>query len=369
MIVNFSSTTARLGRKGQADYAAANEVLNKRAQYEQSTRDNCKVVSINWGPWDGGMVTSALKQVFANEGVGVIGLEEGVNYFINEIESNGPAETIVISEPIQKSMENALSNIVTTINTNVSHLAFERELTVGKYQFLQSHVMNGQAVLPVAVIVEWFAHGALHLNPGMQFLGFDDFRVLKGVSLSASDSIKLRILTSDMQQSGKVAKISAELCSDDFLHATADIVLGDSLDASTQSTLQPLHDEYAFNNDQYYQNGQLFHGQHLQGIKTVSHCGEEGIMAEVNAAPAPSKWMSQPIRSSWITDPLVLDSAFQLMIIWSFEQQGIGSLPTEIGQYRQYKKRFPKTGVNVLIKIKEHTDFKAIADIEFIDKY
>src|SRR5208337_2698189 len=32
LLVLFSSTTARLGRVGQVDYAMANEVLNKRAQ-------------------------------------------------------------------------------------------------------------------------------------------------------------------------------------------------------------------------------------------------------------------------------------------------------------------------------------------------
>ncbi|MEM7027495.1 MAG: SDR family NAD(P)-dependent oxidoreductase, partial [Pseudomonadota bacterium] len=368
LIANFSSTTARLGRKGQVDYAAANEILNKRAQHEQVIRDDCKVLSINWGPWNGGMVTPALKQVFENEGVGLIELEEGANYFIDEIESNGPVEVVVISEAVNNvHLENQFISD-STINNEVLHLAFERELTVSSYQFLQSHVMNGQAVLPVAVIIEWFAHGALHLNPGMQFQGVEDFRVLKGVSLAASESITLRILTADMKQTGNTASVYAELRSDEFLHATALIVLGDAKNIPTDSKLKPIDDRYIFDNDHYYQNGQLFHGQHLQGIKKVSHCGEEGIMAEVNAAPAPSKWMSQPIRSSWITDPLILDSAFQMMIIWSFEQQEIGSLPTEIESYRQYKKKFPKAGVCVVARITHQTDHKAIADIEFIDK-
>ena len=58
-IVLFGSTTGRFGRSGQVDYAVANEVLNKLAQAEARRRANCRCVSINWGPWDGGMVTPA----------------------------------------------------------------------------------------------------------------------------------------------------------------------------------------------------------------------------------------------------------------------------------------------------------------------
>src|SRR5262249_49411237 len=68
----FSSITARLGRSGQVDYAIANEVLNKIAQAEARRLPHCRVVSLNWGPWDGGMVTPALKKLFESEGVGRI---------------------------------------------------------------------------------------------------------------------------------------------------------------------------------------------------------------------------------------------------------------------------------------------------------
>ncbi len=76
-LVLFSSTTARLGRTGQVAYAAANEVLNKIARREAVRRPDCRVVAVNWGPWDGGMVTPALKPLFASEGVGLIPLAEG----------------------------------------------------------------------------------------------------------------------------------------------------------------------------------------------------------------------------------------------------------------------------------------------------
>ena len=81
----FSSSTGRFGRAGQVDYAIANEVLNKIAQQQARQLPHCRVVSVNWGPWDGGMVTPALKKLFAQEGVGLIGLEAGAEYLVREL--------------------------------------------------------------------------------------------------------------------------------------------------------------------------------------------------------------------------------------------------------------------------------------------
>src|SRR5439155_23025842 len=88
-LVLFSSTTARFGRTGQAAYACANEVLNKTAQVEARRRPGCRVVSVNWGPWDGGMVTPPLRKVFEAEGVGLIPLLEGAVFLVQELNAAG----------------------------------------------------------------------------------------------------------------------------------------------------------------------------------------------------------------------------------------------------------------------------------------
>ncbi|MEJ2202258.1 MAG: SDR family NAD(P)-dependent oxidoreductase, partial [Desulfuromonadaceae bacterium] len=84
-LVLFSSSTGRFGRTGQVDYAVANEVLNKMAQQQARLRPHCRVLSLNWGPWDGGMVTPALKKLFQQEGIEVIGLQAGADYLLQEL--------------------------------------------------------------------------------------------------------------------------------------------------------------------------------------------------------------------------------------------------------------------------------------------
>ena len=82
----FSSVAARYGNAGQAAYVAANEVLNKVARAEAARRGAaCHVMSLNWGPWDGGMVTPALRSDFERRGIPLIALSAGTSAFVAEM--------------------------------------------------------------------------------------------------------------------------------------------------------------------------------------------------------------------------------------------------------------------------------------------
>ena len=83
----FSSVAARTGNVGQADYAMANEVLNKVAINEGFRREDCVVKSIGWGPWAGGMVGPSLQAHFDAIGVTLIDLTAGARMFVAELSS------------------------------------------------------------------------------------------------------------------------------------------------------------------------------------------------------------------------------------------------------------------------------------------
>jgi NADP-dependent 3-hydroxy acid dehydrogenase YdfG len=92
----FSSVAGRYGNAGQVAYSAANEVLNKVAALEAARRGaGCRVMSLNWGPWDGGMVTEGLRAAFAARGVPLIGVDEGAQAFVAEMLGTGPVEVVL----------------------------------------------------------------------------------------------------------------------------------------------------------------------------------------------------------------------------------------------------------------------------------
>ncbi|MGK2906240.1 MAG: SDR family NAD(P)-dependent oxidoreductase [Desulfuromonadales bacterium] len=369
-MVMFSSSTGRYGRTGQVDYAVANEVLNKTAQEQAGLRAGCRVLSLNWGPWDGGMVTPALKKVFAGEGVAVIDLRAGADYLLEEIATppGGPVELVILGgreEAASENLAQAHENIYVS-------KAFDLEISVEQYPFLKSHVIDGKAVLPMAIIIEWMAHGAIHNNPGLRFHGFNDLRVLKGVTLEQGQTHTLQVMTGKAFKSGGVHVVPVELSGmtaggQQFVHCRARMVLADKLPESKQAVPRLELPSYSRSIEEIYQPDRLFHGPAFHGIREVIGCSGEGITSVVRPAPSPVEWINQPLRNSWLADPLALDSSFQMMILWSFERYQSGSLPVFAGRYRQFQNKFPETGVEIRIRIISQSVSKAAAEIDFVD--
>jgi hypothetical protein len=152
------------------------------------------------------------------------------------------------------------------------------------------------------------------------------------------------------------------------LHAKGEIVLAKQLPEGIRSMPDLPSAPYTPLNGIIYNPQRLFHGPDLQGIQLVDSCSPKGIAGLVSTAPQPGSWIKQPFRSSWISDPLVMDCAFQLMILWSFERFGSASLPCFAGRYRQYSDTFPRDGVQIVIRVTAEREHGATADMEFLDR-
>jgi NAD(P)-dependent dehydrogenase (short-subunit alcohol dehydrogenase family)/acyl carrier protein len=336
----FSSVSGRFGRQGQSDYAAANEVLNKAAQRISRSLPGCRVVSLAWGPWQGGMVTPALEQEFRRIGVGLIPLEAGALALVEELSSANAGEAEVLigdGFPAAPTPKPAPAKRIETVDD--ASPAFERRLDVKSHAFLRSHVIGGRPVLPAAIMLEWLGHAALHENPGLQLAGFDDFRVLRGVALD-NGACMVRGFASRCRRSGDNFEVDAWLSAESAgqPNARTSAILVSKLSAAPQYVppADLRSDELPASRDDIY-GGILFHGSHFQGIDRIVGCSKRGMVARLFAAPAPSDWMDEPLRSSWLGDPLVIDVGLQLGILWSHQHLGAMSLPSFVKRYRQYR--------------------------------
>ncbi|MBP5974474.1 LLM class flavin-dependent oxidoreductase [Brasilonema sp. CT11] len=68
--VVFSSAACIWGSKGQAHYAAANAFLDVFAHYRHSLR--IPTMSVNWGPWAGGMISLEAQNLLAQMGIAAL---------------------------------------------------------------------------------------------------------------------------------------------------------------------------------------------------------------------------------------------------------------------------------------------------------
>ncbi len=376
-VVLFSSSTARFGREGQADYAMANEVLNKMSQRLRHEHPRLRVCSLGWGPWDGGMVTPALARMFAAEGVQTIALASGARFLRDELARAGAAEVLVLGggstlEGVVEAGEPSLGSEaeLPAGGASAGETIFERTLGVDDHPFLASHAIGGKAVLPAAMMVEWFAHAALAQHPGLRFVGLEGLDVYRGVKIGRADRLAVRIEAGEVDKSEGQFIVPLELCSggnngDRVLHARARVVLGATSPVTDAARSLPSLPACGEQMDAIYAR-RLFHGRALQGITSIDGLADAGINATLRAAPKPKEWMTRPVRGRWITEPLAIDCGLQAVIVWSATQAGAPSLPHRIGAYRQFHP-FPVEGAKLGVRISEQTSSRVVADLDWID--
>jgi NAD(P)-dependent dehydrogenase (short-subunit alcohol dehydrogenase family) len=85
-IVLMSSISGRIGNRGQVDYAAANEVMNRLAWEMARKLPSTRVLSINWGPWRGaGMTTDSVLPQLEARGIRAIEPDAGWRFLHDEL--------------------------------------------------------------------------------------------------------------------------------------------------------------------------------------------------------------------------------------------------------------------------------------------
>ena len=208
-------------------------------------------------------------------------------------------------------------------------------------------------------------------NPGLVVRAVDDLRLFKGILLGGRERSVLEIATSQAVRDRGEFRVPVEFRSTlssgrEVIHARAEVVLGARHAAGTRRLDDPALPRPSLTHDEIY-GPVLFHGPAMQGIERLEGCGERGIVARVRTSPPPAEWLERPLRSRWLTDPLTIDCAFQLVVLWTRERLGSNSLPTAIGRYRQFRPEFGAEAVRVVAEIRQATDARAVADIEFLD--
>jgi NAD(P)-dependent dehydrogenase (short-subunit alcohol dehydrogenase family) len=368
-LVMFSSSTARFGRIGQADYAMANEVLNKLAQGFAAAHPHVRVRSACWGPWDGGMVTPALAKMFAAEGVRTIGLDAGAQTLLDLLSRDTTVEVVVLGHG--SALPGAVLHQRAPAATGRGETVFARTVGVEDHPFLASHAIGGKAVLPAAMMLEWFAHAATAQHPGLRFVGLEGLEVYRGVKFGRADKVALRIEASPVEKDGSQFRVPMSLCSGGdnghaVVHARTTVVLAPEAPASERDAARGDLPAYAEPVDRVYAT-RLFHGSAFQGITSIDGLAAPGINATVRGAPRPKEWMQAPVRGRWITEPLAIDCGLQAVIVWSATQAGSPSLPSKLGAYRQFRP-FPAEGTKLGVRIAEQSGARLVAHLDWYDQ-
>ncbi|WP_457551964.1 SDR family oxidoreductase [Desulfobacula sp.] len=364
--VLFSSIAARMGNQGQCDYSIANEILNKTAQKLFRQNPDCKYLSINWGPWEGGMVDASLKKEFLKRKMPLIPLKTGARQLVREMGTpakNDP-EIIIGAELLEKkkSKEPRLSTAMTL------------SLGLKSAPVLNDHRIAKEPVVPFALLMECHAHAAEKNNPGLLFAGIDNMRLLKGIKPGKKE-LNIHVNLGKCTPGENGFKILSSITSNtshetSFVHSSGNVLLKDRLPEPpvlSKAAFMELR-PYPLTIKQAYANI-LFHGKALQGITSINGYSKKGIEILANLSQTPAQWFKKPFHLKWSIEPMMLDAAFQAAILWSHEKTGQVCLPSFIANLRLYSSfKTLKGEVRILFTINEETKNKIKGYFTFLNK-
>ncbi|MFJ5156195.1 SDR family NAD(P)-dependent oxidoreductase [Streptomyces sp. NPDC088353] len=323
VICLFSSVAAVFGNAGQSDYAMANEILGQVASAEQARRPGCLVRCVAWGPWRGGMVTPALAGHFGRSGVPLIPLEQGAAAFTAELDSTaGEARVVLVAGDDPAALSPAGDPRPTQLLVRADSLP---QLT--------DHAISGVPVLPVAMVLNWFAGAATAWLPDAGPLVLRDLRVYKKCALpELAGTGHLLTVHGSRGAAGSPSGLEAELRGDSGMaHFRA--VLDTGADAPDPAAwggpdgLKPL------DRAELYDGEILFHGPRFRSVRSLNGVSEHAAEATVAGVRA-LDWPGE----HWPLDPAAVDGALQLALVWAQEELGAATLPMAVAECRVHRR-------------------------------
>ncbi|MGJ8669686.1 MAG: SDR family NAD(P)-dependent oxidoreductase [Oceanococcus sp.] len=375
----FTSVAGRYGNRGQSDYAAANEALNRLAWQLSRRWKETRILAINWGPWDAGMASDAVKAKFREQGILPIPVETGARYFLDELGYGPKSEVeLVVGDGPWAAYDQPLAEL-----ENDGDLALIRgELRMGpggsltlthhfdesSDPYLADHRMDGKAVLPAAGAAEWMAQLAAAGWPGWQVAEVRDLKVLAGVVVDPSKGrdISLRAKASSHSQAGE------QMLAVEMLDAQRGQVLYkckvrlvEHLEEAPTLQQPPIVGGGMSAQTAY--SDYLFHGECFQLLEDVSGLNSEGVDAALRSSRA-QDWLNCPSASPWLFDPGLLDCGPQLAILWSRKHLDKTALPSAFGSVSRYGRDPLPNTLSVHLRIKgEASEQSLIYDVLFAD--
>lgn len=335
-LVMFSSFVGLYGNAGQADYALANEILNKSAHRLQQQYPDCRVVAIGWGPWDGGMVTAELKQHFAHLDMALIPPSFGAQLLAAELGPNpSPATQLtVMSRPIDLPT-------ASPYGTGHSHRV-RRQMTLAANPFVRDHVIGHQPVLPAMCGLSWIANVCEQRYPSYQFAEAKEFKVLKGIIFNADIAPAHMLDLKEIQSTDTAVTLEALVWSESErriprYHYRTHIVLARTAiptNPTNPTNIAATHaGQVATPPSSLYQDGTLFHLSSFQSLRTILQLDANGLVSQCYLpALRPSQQGQFAVQSF---NPYTADIFYQCLIVWIRQYRDLGSLPAGFKCLRQ----------------------------------
>ncbi|HSL58468.1 MAG TPA: SDR family NAD(P)-dependent oxidoreductase, partial [Acidimicrobiales bacterium] len=355
--VVFSSIAGRFGNGGQADYAAANDLLCKWTSSFRSTRPDTIGLAVDWTAWgDIGMATrGSIPTMMRAAGIDMLPAAAGIPIVRRELVGDRHARELLVGQrlgvlveewhpsggldvdadgPIAPRVGPEHTVVLTGVTGDllVDGLVATATLDPTTEGFLDDHRIDGTPVLPGVMGVEAFAEIARLAQPDLVVTSVDDIDFLAPVKFFRDEPRELKVTARFVPDGDDVVATCAlvgerMLANQDepqvTVHFTATVRLSPEPNDDASREVGERPDQVVAADDIYRI---YFHGPAYQVLHEAwadDDGGAVGLMADElppnHSAPAAT-----------VTDPRLVELCFQTAGVWEIAATGSMALPTHI---------------------------------------
>jgi hypothetical protein len=211
---------------------------------------------------------------------------------------------------------------------------------VERYVFLQDHQLDNTPTMPMAMVLELAAEVAATIHPGNEVVRVNNLQVLRGVTYKTRRE-KVLIIEANCEEIDGVLRTDIEVRGEETnasVHYRAQVELASKFavpNADHETPIQlvqpralpiPISEAY---------NSWLFHGPLFAGITEVEVIGQNGIIGWLQPSAAKDLF-NPPTPHAWLIDPVLVDSALQLSLLWARFYLDQTPLPARLAHYHRF---------------------------------
>jgi acyl transferase domain-containing protein/phosphopantetheinyl transferase len=230
-----------------------------------------------------------------------------------------------------------------------------RQLSQENDVFLRDHALGGPVsvtdpelrplvVLPLTMGMEVLAEAAVALMPGRPLVGMRDVQAHHWIRVDDTP-VNLEISARRVPNSANEVSVRVRNLAGATTHKSSQaaiegtIIFGDAYSTPPRLDAIPLNAERISHlaSVELYDGRLMFHGPSFQAVVSVDRSGPDGVIGQLSTLSAGNFFRTNP-NPHFVTDPIVLDAAGQLVGFWAAEylERGFVVFPYHLDRLHIY---------------------------------
>ncbi|MFC4128773.1 beta-ketoacyl synthase N-terminal-like domain-containing protein [Nocardia rhizosphaerae] len=316
-LVLFTSVAGLFGNTGQADYAAANEALCRFAVSWRRRHPGHRVTALDWGAWDGGMVTAELREHFRTRGIPLLEPAAGAAAFTAQFTTERRPEPVLLV---------GAATALSTGQRPAAPVRARRDVRgLTDEPVIAAHRIGEHIVLPATFGLGAMINLAERTRPGLGVIEVRDYQVLKGLVFDHPITAVELELDPVPDIDGRTA-VRATVFGDKAAHFRATLLLAaEPAEAERGPVVAGPGSDAAW----IYTEAVQFHAPALQGLRAVRAESERAIVFECFLPTGP---VAGGAYAGRLHDPVAADLILQGPPVLGHRLLGAACLPLGVGR-------------------------------------